>query len=65
MDRYFSSTNQIELSTLNIGYLATLKDKKEPTPQDDVGELDWFRLDNLPSEFAFSNTEYFLGKVVG
>lgn len=62
-DRYFDTTNQIERSVLTIGFLAEAKNKKEPTPQDDVEELEWFELDDLPSEFAFDNTKYFLEKV--
>src|SRR6056297_1742156 len=55
MDRYFDPTNQIERSVLTLGFLAKVKNKKEPTPKDDVAELKWFELNNLPDQFAFKN----------
>lgn len=64
MDRYLDATNEIERSVLTTGFQVQRNKKKKPTPKDDVSELKWFDLEDLPDELAFKNTSYFLNKVV-
>lgn len=40
--------------TLNIYYLAEVT-SGTPSATDDVAELEWFALDNLPTQFAFAH----------
>lgn len=57
MDRY--KHGDYEEATLNIAYIVNVRGGKEK-PGDDLEELQWFSVDELPSEIAFENGKQML-----
>ena len=54
MDTYSTPPDQSGISTMNLCYVARIKNGN-PTPADDMGELKWFSADEFPKILAFKN----------
>lgn len=59
---FMDSYSDWGIFTLNIGYTAKII-AGELKPGDDIAELAWFNLDNLPTEIAYDNGKAMLAKL--
>lgn len=65
IDEYLGSVADIyaDRPSLPLLYKVSLNQKAEPMAQDDVAELRWFGIDELPSELAFKNVDVIIEKI--